>query len=119
MDLWGIELIRRIINALNREINNKGSGSSTRNSRAGALKRGNQGPHDKSWVSSYTFLRTEKVPQHMPLARRQGRGWGAGRMPTGTPFDVSPLPQVRTLQHRKSVSQRFPYNVSVGACVYP
>lgn len=35
-------------------------------------------------------------------------------MPTGTPFDVNPLPQVRNLQHRKSVSQRVTYNVSVG-----
>lgn len=39
-------------------------------------------------------------------------------MPTGTPFDVNPLPQVRNLQHRKSVSQRVTYNVSVGClCV--
>lgn len=39
-------------------------------------------------------------------------------MPTGTPFDVNPLPQARNLQHRKSVSQRVTYNVSVGClCV--
>lgn len=39
-------------------------------------------------------------------------------MPTGTPFDVNPLPQERNLHHRKSVSQRVTYNVSVGClCV--
>lgn len=43
-----MEFVRKIINTLDRQINNMSLGPSTRNSMAETLKKGNQGSHGKS-----------------------------------------------------------------------
>lgn len=63
MDLGSMGFIRRrIINALDGQINNMSSSPSTRNSMARGSEETKSGADGKSWVSSYTFLSSRKVP---------------------------------------------------------